>query len=424
MANCVALILAGGRGERLGSLTDFTSKPAIHFGGDRRIIDFTLKNCVESGISRIGVVTQYNSSELHKHISSAYRNRDVHLLPSSLTGTFYEGTADAVYKNIRFIDRFDPDHVLILAGDHIYNMDYQKMIDSHVEAGADVTIATHRTSMKNASRFGILTTGSGGRVVDFEEKPAKPKSDMASMGVYVFKWPALREILTGDRLDLESGHDFGGDIIPGMLRSGYSLNAYEYQGYWRDVGTVESLWEASMELLDLKSMRCRWQIEDFHFGGIGKNNPFGPSVRQSVVPADCAVSGKVERSVFGNNVVVSKGAKIVNSVIMPDVYIGSNVRIQNAIVGAGAEILDNTIIGVRDGSRFFSDKKLCTGSVSLVEPGVQIPKAMKFRSSAHITDKKLQEWAEATWRALEARPGIGWILPDLAITKDQEPIHA
>jgi glucose-1-phosphate adenylyltransferase len=251
------MILAEERGEKLGALTAYSSKPAVHFGGNKRIIDFTVSNCINSGIDTIGILCEYNTTELQKYINQSYNNEDLYLLPAYLTGDRYDGTADAIYKNMKFIERFDPEYVLILPGDHIYKMDYKKMIEGHEESGADVTVAVRRILTKKSSDYGFFEMDEDGNIQNFQKKPFHSDLERASTGAYVFKWSALRENLLLDAEREGSWHDFCDDILPHMLNTKQAVNVYESNGYWREVDTIESLWEANMEVLDLKSVRTR-----------------------------------------------------------------------------------------------------------------------------------------------------------------------
>jgi glucose-1-phosphate adenylyltransferase len=396
LSGYIAMILAGGRGERLGSLTSYYSKPAVPFGGNKRIIDFTLHNCIASGINTVGILSQHFSEDLHLYINNTYNNSGFFMLPSNLMGNFYEGTADAVHKNIGFIDRYNPESVLILAGDHIYNMDYKKMIDFHAETQADVTVASTPVPIKEASKFGIINADESGRITGFEEKPQNPKTNLASMGIYVFKWSVLRYFLISDYEDIDSQHDFGRNILPVMLRSDRSMFTYKFNGYWRDVGTLESLWEANMELINDKSTLENWQTSDSYIGDKSNFISDRSSVNNSVMHGRCSIFGKVEHSVLSDSVTVRQNSEISNSIVMPNVYIGHNVRINNAIIGTGAVIRDNIIIGGEEGIKFLVETKLCSGGISLVAPYLHIPENMKFKGGSHINGEMLQEWIERT----------------------------
>lgn len=393
---CVAMILAGGRGERLGSLTSHYSKPAVHFGGNR-LIDFTLKNCRKSGIQNTGILSQYFSTELCAHVgeysSENPGDGNFYMLPSQSNDNLYSGTADAVKKNIDFVNSFDPESVLILAGDHIYDMDYNEMIDFHNESGADVTMAATPVHTKDASRYGILNADKSGRVYCFEEKPLCPKGNIASMGIYVFKWSTLKKYLLADSRSLKSCHDFGKDIVPRMLYDCELVYAYMYDGYWRDVGTVGSLWKANMEQIDNSPGINLSGINEPYADCLHLNLAEDAVISQSIVSGGCSVFGKVEHSVLGDSVTIGPGAEIVNSVIMPNAYIGSYARISNAIIGTSASITDGTVIGTNDGTSFFTDKKLCSKGISLVSPWLHINESLRVRGNSHITQKRLDEWS-------------------------------
>ena len=327
---CVAMLLAGGQGSRLGVLTRNMAKPAVPYGGKYRIIDFPLSNCINSGIDTVGVLTQYQPLVLNDYIGSGEpwdldrSHGGVHLLPpyQQISGTnWYKGTANAIYQNIQFIDRFDPEYVLILSGDHIYKMDYSRMIKAHREANADCTIAVLEVPMEEASRFGIMNTDENGMIYEFEEKPKAPKSNKASMGIYVFSWPALREYLIADEADETSENDFGKNIIPDMLRDKKRMYAYPFEGYWKDVGTIESLWEANMDLLsvpmpiDLHDKK--WRIYAKNPGLAPHYIAKGAVVSDSLVTEGSEVYGSVQHSVIFAGVTIEEGASVIDSVLMP-----------------------------------------------------------------------------------------------------------
>jgi glucose-1-phosphate adenylyltransferase len=397
--DCVAMILAGGRGERLGALTRYYSKPASFFGGNNRIIDFTLNNCRHSGIGIVGILSQYFAADLHDYVSAFYHdkreNTQVYVLPSQGAGNLYLSTADAVYKNIGFIDRFQPGHVLVLAGDHIYRMDYNKLIAFHKETGADVTVAATRVPIKEACRFGILNADADGRVCDFEEKPQRPKNSLASMGIYVFRWDALKRHLFTDSKNINSHHDFGKDIIPAMLSANDLTYTYEFSGYWRDVGTVDSLWEANMDqLTDLPDFR----LQNGEPGPMNTAPGFlssGSEADRSIISGNCTIFGKVKHSVLADSIIVGRGAQVVDSVVMPGAYIGENAKVYKAIVGAGAKIMNNVEIGTDEGTDAFIDSKICCRGISLVAPWAVIPADMKFQKNSHIYKEQLQVWEDA-----------------------------
>lgn len=347
----IAMILAGGQGSRLGVLTKDVAKPAVPFGGKYRIIDFPLSNCSNSCIYTVGVLTQYKPLELNSHIGIGdpwdldRRDGGVTILPpyqEEKGGIWYKGTANAIFQNIQYVDGYDPEYVLILSGDHIYKMDYDKMLSFHKEKNADVTIAVINVSKEEASRFGIINTRDDLSIYEFEEKPEKPKSTNASMGIYIFKWSLLKKYLEEDELDFNSSNDFGKDILPKMLDNDAKMMAYPFKGYWKDVGTIESLWEANMDLLnktdELNLHENHWKIYS--------QNPIRPAqyignnakVVGSLVVEGCIVEGTVENSILSQGVYVGKNTIIRDSVIMPNVKIGDNVIIEKAIVGPDAVI--------------------------------------------------------------------------------------
>lgn len=357
--NMLAMILAGGRGTRLYALTKKIAKPAVYFGGKYRIIDFPLSNCANSNINVVGVLTQYESVLLNSYAAAGQRwgldTRDsgVYVLPPrEKDGTkfdVYRGTADAITQNIDFVDSHDPDYVLILSGDHIYKMDYAKMLSYHKQRGADATIAVLPVPMKEASRFGIMNTDEDGRIVEFEEKPEQPKSNLASMGIYIFNWKQLRKKLISDMDDPNSSHDFGKDIIPAFLEEGKNLYAYKFEGYWKDVGTVDSLWEANMDLLnknnelDLNDPDWKIYTEDVatvpHFIG-----PDG-KVNNAYINQGCEINGEINHSVLFTNVKVHTHAVVNDAVLMPDVEIGEGAVVHRAIIAEGVKIDAGAVVG-------------------------------------------------------------------------------
>lgn len=355
----VAMILAGGRGTRLKELTAKVAKPAVYFGGKYRIIDFPLSNCANSGIDVVGVLTQYESVLLGTYVGSGTKwgldgnNSLAAILPARERGevgaTWYAGTADAIYQNISFLDQYDPEYVLILSGDHIYKMDYEEMLNVHKEKGADLTVAVLNVSLKEASRFGIMNTDDKGYIYEFEEKPEKPKSTLASMGIYIFRYKELRKYLIADAADENSKHDFGMNIIPAMLADKKKLYAWTFDGYWKDVGTVESLWQANMDLLDdkeldLYNIKKDWKI--YSEDTLGKPQLIGKdaSVKKSLVTQGCVVNGEVEGSVLFNNVNVGEGAKVIDSVLMPGVLIEEGAVVKKAIIDEGVVIKAGTVV--------------------------------------------------------------------------------
>lgn len=355
---CLAMILAGGQGSRLGSLTKKLAKPAVPFGGKYRIIDFALSNCTNSGIDTVGVLTQYQPLALHSYIGkgSAWdldrNDGGVFVLPPYARedgADWYRGTADAIYQNINFIDMVNPNYVLILSGDHIYTMDYAKMLQSHKEKMADASISVVPVPWQEASRFGIMNVAASGRIQEFQEKPAKPNSNLASMGIYIFNWKILRRVLEEDAASRASSHDFGKDIIPGMLADGCRLTAYQFEGYWKDVGTIESFWQANMDLLadepELNLYDSDWRIYS-----VNPTRPPhcvlpGAKVTRSLISEGCTVCGEVDHSVIFPGVHIGEGAKIRNSVIMPYAQIEPYAEINHAIVGRRCVVAAGASVG-------------------------------------------------------------------------------
>ncbi len=372
--SCVAMLLAGGQGSRLGILTNHTAKPAVPFGGKYRIIDFPLSNCSNSGIDVVGVLTQYLPLELNAYIGSGapwdldLNSGGVFVLPPYVrgkSGEWYKGTANAIFQNLAFIEQYNPDHVLILSGDHIYKMDYSDMLRHHVLHGADATIAVRQVPWEETSRFGIMNTDKDSRITEFEEKPAQASSNNASMGVYVFNWDKLRHYLGQDDRTPGSSNDFGKNIIPGMLKAGERMFAYQFDGYWKDVGTIESLWDANMDLLseslpiDLHDKK--WRV---YARNIGMPPHFiAPSgkVDTSLVTEGCRISGTVSHSVLSAGVEVEEGARVIDSVIMPFARIGRDALVQRSIVGENALIPPGAQVGGR------------TGDIAVVGNNVSLP---------------------------------------------------
>lgn len=359
----LAMILAGGRGSRLHDLTNKVAKPAVSYGGKYRIVDFPLSNCANSGIDVVGVLTQYESILLNSYVAAGRRwgldtvNSGVYVLPpreKADTGLdVYRGTADAISQNIDFIDSFSPEYVLILSGDHIYKMDYSKMLAFHNERHADATIAVIEVPIKEASRFGIMNTNKEtGRIVEFEEKPAEPKSNLASMGIYIFNWKLLREMLVSDMKNETSNHDFGKDIIPTMLNNGKDLYAYEFNGYWKDVGTIDSLWEANMDLLDdnntLDLNDNSWKI--YTEDGYTLPHYIGPyaTINHAFITEGCAVNGVVKNSVLFTGAILHTGAQVIDSVLMPGAIVEEGAVVTRALIADGVRIGKNAIVGSAD----------------------------------------------------------------------------
>lgn len=355
---CMAMLLAGGQGSRLGILTQKIAKPAVPFGGKFRIIDFTLSNCYNSGIDTVGVLTQYKPLALNSYIGigSAWdldrQHGGVFVLPPYVKeqgGEWYKGTADAICQNLNFIDRFNPENVLILSGDHIYKMDYSLMLEYHVTKEADATIAVIEVPWEETSRFGIMNTDAEKRIVEFEEKPKEAKSNLASMGIYIFNWKALRRQLLEDEANPASSHDFGKDVIPKMLRENMKMVAYPFSGYWKDVGTVESYWEANMDLLDedsaLRLYDRSWRIYSVNSPRPPHYMAAGSRVKNSIVSEGCMVFGEVENSIIFPDVYIGKGVKIKNSIIMAGVHIEDQVSIDKVIVGRKTLVRTGAQIG-------------------------------------------------------------------------------
>lgn len=358
---CVAMLLAGGQGSRLYALTQDMAKPAVPYGGKYRIIDFPLSNCINSGIDTVGVLTQYQPLVLHDYIGNGQPwdldkiHGGVHNLPpfqTALGAQWYKGTANAIYQNISFIDRYDPDYVAILSGDHIYKMDYAKMLSFHKQTEADCTIAVLDVSVEEASRFGIMTANEEGIIVDFEEKPKEPKSTLASMGIYIFSWKTLRKYLVDNENDVNAtAKDFGKEIIPNMLHDGQKMVAYPFEGYWKDVGTIDSLWEANMDLLNpnipLDLYDPAWKIYS--------RNPIMPpqyigataKVENSMISEGAVINGNVDFSVIFAGVKIEQGATVRDSIIMPGSVIRSGAVVEYSIVGEDCEIGENATVGAR-----------------------------------------------------------------------------
>lgn len=382
---CVAMLLAGGQGSRLGVLTRRTAKPAIPFGGKYRIIDFPVSNCTNSGIDVVGVLTQYRPLELNAYLGSGapwdldVNNGGVFVLPPYSTGKdgqWYLGTANSIYQNMEFIEQYDPDYVLVLSGDHIYKMDYSNMLNYHIENEADVTIAVREVPWEEASRFGIMNTDKQGVITEFEEKPEKPKSNKASMGVYVFTWPKLREYLISDERDPNSSKDFGKNIIPTMLNSGEKMVAYTFDGYWKDVGTIESLWESNMDLLkdpppiDLHD--DTWRIYARNVGlpphYVGRT----AVVENSLVAEGCSIFGEIKGSVISGGVLVEEGAELIDCVVMPDAVIKKGARVERAIIAEGSVITEDAVVGE------------ATGNIAVVGKNIVLEKGQKVLAGEQV----------------------------------------
>lgn len=355
---CIAMLLAGGQGSRLYALTQNVAKPSVPFGGKYRIIDFPLSNCANSGIDTVGILTQYKPLELNNYIGSGKPwdldriSGGVHILPPYQTqagGDWYKGTANAIYQNIEFIERYNPEYVLILSGDHIYKMDYSEMINAHTESGADCTIAVLEVSLEEATRFGIMNANPDGTIYEFEEKPPKPKSNLASMGIYVFNWDKLRKYLIEDEADPTSSNDFGKNIIPAMLNAGEKLMVYRFNDYWKDVGTVDSLWDANLDLLnpkiDLNLSDSNWRI-------YSRTNSMPPQyisaeakVENSLITDGCEIYGNLDYSILFENVTVEEGATVEYSLIMPGAVIKKGANVKYSIIAENVVVDENADIG-------------------------------------------------------------------------------
>ena len=356
----IAMLLAGGQGSRLYALTEKLAKPAVPFGGKYRIIDFPLSNCVNSGIDTVGILTQYQPLVLNEYIGNGQPwdlNRNwggAHILPpytQSKTESWYKGTANAIYQNIPFVDRYNPEYVVILSGDHIYKMDYNKMLQFHKEKGSECTIAVMPVSLEEATRMGIMSTDENDAITDFEEKPKKPKSNLASMGVYIFTWSALKQYLIDDEADPKSENDFGKNIIPAFLRDGRPMFAYAFEGYWKDVGTLESLWDANMDLLDptdpINMRDSSFRVYARNYASPATRIDPGARVTNSFVAEGCIIRGTVEHSVLYTDCEVEEGAIITGAVIMPNTRVCKGANVSYAIVGEGCVIEEGVKIGER-----------------------------------------------------------------------------
>lgn len=389
---CVAMLLAGGQGSRLYALTTNIAKPAVSFGGKYRIIDFPLSNCVNSGIDTVGVLTQYQPLILNSYIGNGQpwdldrTFGGVHTLPpyqGKNSSDWYKGTANAIYQNLRFINQYNPDYVLVLSGDHIYKMNYSLMINYHILNGADCTIAAIEVPIEEASRFGILNTNEDGTIYEFEEKPKKPKSTLASMGIYVFSTKKLQKYLEEDSQNPESSNDFGKDILPKMLSCGEKMMAYKFEGYWKDVGTIESLYEANMDLLGDSP---KFDVGDSSWK-IQSRSPLAPpqyigdgaKVDNSIIMSGCEIYGTVENSVLGSDVIVNKGAIVKNSIVMSDSVIGENAVIEYSILDENVMIANNAKIG---------ENKDCGNGIALLGRGVQVGECVTVKGG-EIIDKNL-----------------------------------
>ncbi len=395
---CVAMLLAGGQGSRLYALTNNIAKPAVPFGAKYRIIDFPLSNCINSGIDTVGVLTQYQPLMLNEYIGNGQpwdldRNfGGVHILSpyqKKSKSAWYEGTANAIYQNLNFIKMYNPEYVLILSGDHIYKMDYSKMLRAHIETGADCTIAAIEVPLKEASRFGILNTNPDGSIYEFEEKPKQPKSTLASMGVYIFTAEKMYTYLEADENDPDSSKDFGKNVLPAMLNAGEKMFAYRFEGYWKDVGTVSSLWEANMDLLGEDPA---FDVGDQHWK-IHSRNPLAPPeymgenavVKNSMVALGCEIYGTVENSVLSSNVVVEEGATVKDAVIMSGTVVKSGARVSYSIVDEDVVIEEGAAVG--------EDKETAKG-IAVLGRNISVGKKASV-AAGNIVDKNIAEGEEA-----------------------------
>ena len=387
---CVAMLLAGGQGSRLHALTSQVAKPAVPFGGKYRIIDFPLSNCVNSGIDTVGVLTQYRPLELNAYIGSGQpwdldrSDGGVHILPPYVkkgdSGTWYKGTANAIYQNMGFIQLYDPDYVLILSGDHIYKMNYASMLEHHKRTGAACTISVLEVTMEEASRFGIMNVDENDRIYEFEEKPKQPKSNLASMGIYIFTWAKLRDYLMADEADPASANDFGKNVIPAMLDAGEVMSAYRFRGYWKDVGTIDSLWDANMDMLSVSNGVDLYDNE----WPIYARTPTKPPhitgehavVSHSLVTGGCVVDGRVENSVLFHSVTVEEGAAVRYSILMPGAVVRSGAVVEYAIVAEDAVIGTGARVGSAPDGRKGWGIALVASQVAVEEHSVVPPAAM------------------------------------------------
>ncbi len=358
---CVAMLLAGGQGSRLGLLTKNIAKPAVSFGGKYRIIDFSLSNCVNSGIDTVGILIQYRPLVLNKYVSTGeawdmdVAEGGVYILPpyaSQSGGEWYEGTADAIYHNIDFIDMYDPDNVLILSGDHIYKMDYAAMQKYHEDTESDLTVSVIEVPMEEASRFGIMSVDENDTITKFTEKPAEPDSNLASMGVYIFSWKVLRKALLDDHEDKESDHDFGKNIIPKLLGEGKKLSAYRFKGYWRDVGTISSYYDSQMEMMEETDLNI-FSDDMKIYSNNNTHMPLviGPegSIQESLISNGCDINGTIKCSIVGSGAEIGEDTVIERSIVLPDAHIGKGCKIVNAIINEGVDVPDGEVIGDADG---------------------------------------------------------------------------
>ena len=393
--DCIAMLLAGGQGSRLGVLTRHRAKPAVPYGGKYRIIDFPLSNCANSGIDVVGVLTQYEPFILNSYIGTG-APWDLDTMSGGVfvlspytqagdIGRWFEGTADAIYQNAYFVDRFDPAYIAVLSGDHIYKMDYAAMLDFHKANNADATIAVMQVPIEEASRFGILETNKQDQVTAFVEKPKEPKSDLASMGVYIFTWQKVKEYLIADAANPSSSHDFGKDVIPAMLNSGARLFAYRFSGYWRDVDTVESLWQANMDLLganpELDLSTGSWKIYSRNPNMSAAHIGEGAQLRSCMVAEGCEISGTIEHSVLFQGVTVEEGAVVRDSVIMSGCTIKRGAVLERAVLAESVEVGAGATIGATP-----KDALVVVGAEAVIDPGAAIAPGTSVEPGAHVTE--------------------------------------
>ncbi len=394
---CVAMLLAGGQGSRLYALTSNIAKPAVSFGAKYRIIDFPLSNCINSGIDTVGVLTQYQPLVLNEYVGNGQpwdldrTFGGVHILSpyeAKTDTSWYKGTANAIYQNIRFMQMYDPEYVLILSGDHIYKMDYDKMLAAHKEAKADCTIACMQVPLKEASRFGILNTNSDGTIYEFEEKPANPKSDLASMGIYIFTASKLFKYLELDNNDPKSEKDFGKNVLPSMLAAGEKMYSYRFDGYWKDVGTISSLWEANMDLLGVVP---RFELSD-RDRVIHSRSPLAPpayiqgEVINSLIATGSDIEGKIVNSVIGTNCVIEEGAEVIDSVLMGNITVKSGAKINYSIIDEEVIIGEKAVIGAPIAEAVKTESK--TNGITVLGRAISVKKNGKV-AAGEIVDKNV-----------------------------------
>lgn len=397
---CVAMILTDEQEERRGAFTHNDSKPSDYFGGNNRIIDFTLNNCINSEIETIGILSQSFSTDLHTYIDTVQDKKiqhcNFHKLTPQCGEAPYFGTAEAVHRNIEFIDSFDPECVLILPGDQIYQMNYNEMVAFHRKTNADVTVASSTVPIREASKYTIVKAQQGRwRVYGFEEHPRRPSNNLASMGIYVFRWSVLRDYLISYGRE-RNQYDFNNNMLPEMLSNGEAVYTYCFHGYWRDVRTVNGLWEANMDWINAPNS-LRLNYEERKISGTGRNISSNimsrkAEVYNSILAGNCSIFGKVENSVLSDSVMVGPNAEIVNSVVMPGVYVGDNAKIYNAVVGKQAIIMDNVVIGAEEGEEFFVDRRVCANGISSIAPQIYVNEGMKVKNNSRMNKERLDKF--------------------------------